>query len=104
MQRFGPRSGGERRCLALDGRTDLRCYFPLSGRRSGQQPVSPLTSGRLEFGLNQDRLVIPTENRLAVSVTGEVIDMACYFDDGASGPDHALSELALQPSASGRSC
>jgi hypothetical protein len=31
----------------------------------------------------------PTESRLAASVTGEVIDMACYFDDGASGPDHA---------------
>ena len=31
----------------------------------------------------------PTETRLAASVTGEVIDMACYFDDGASGPDHA---------------
>jgi len=29
------------------------------------------------------------ETRLAASVTGEVIDMACYFDDGASGPDHA---------------
>jgi len=31
----------------------------------------------------------PTETRLAASVTGEVIDMACYFDDGGSGPDHA---------------
>src|SRR5271166_4953261 len=31
----------------------------------------------------------PTESRLAASVTGEVIDMACYFNDGASGPDHA---------------
>ena len=31
----------------------------------------------------------PTESRLAASVTGEVIDMACYFDDGASGPEHA---------------
>ena len=31
----------------------------------------------------------PTESRLTASVTGEVIDMACYFDDGASGPDHA---------------
>jgi hypothetical protein len=31
----------------------------------------------------------PTETRLAASVTGEVIDMACYFDDGASGPSHA---------------
>jgi hypothetical protein len=29
------------------------------------------------------------ETRLAAFVTGEVIDMACYFDDGASGPDHA---------------
>jgi hypothetical protein len=29
------------------------------------------------------------ESRLAASVTGEVLDMACYFDDGASGPDHA---------------
>jgi hypothetical protein len=32
----------------------------------------------------------PSESRLAASVTGEVIDMACYFDDGASGPDHAV--------------
>src|SRR5208282_1583960 len=32
----------------------------------------------------------PTESRLVASVTGEVIDMACYFDDGASGPDHAI--------------
>jgi hypothetical protein len=62
------------------------------------------TSGRLECGPNQDRSASPTENRLAVSVTREVIDMACYIDDGASGPDHALSELALQPSTSGRSC
>ena len=31
----------------------------------------------------------PTETRLAASVTGEVIDLACYYDDGASGPDHA---------------
>jgi hypothetical protein len=31
----------------------------------------------------------PIETRLAASVTGEVIDMACYFDDGASGPAHA---------------
>jgi hypothetical protein len=30
-----------------------------------------------------------TETRLAAAVTGEVIDMACYFDDGSSGPDHA---------------
>ena len=29
------------------------------------------------------------ETRLAALVTGEVIDLACYFDDGASGPDHA---------------
>src|SRR5271166_3413939 len=31
----------------------------------------------------------PTESRLAASVTGEVIDLACYYNDGASGPDHA---------------
>ena len=31
----------------------------------------------------------PTETRLAASVTGEVIDLACYYDDGASGPTHA---------------
>jgi hypothetical protein len=30
-----------------------------------------------------------TESRVAASVTGEVIDMACYFDDDASGPEHA---------------
>ena len=31
----------------------------------------------------------PAEARLAGTVTGEVIDVACYFDDGASGPAHA---------------
>jgi hypothetical protein len=41
----------------------------------------------------------PTETRLAASVTGEVIDMACYFDDGASGPGHA--ECARMCIASG---
>ena len=41
----------------------------------------------------------PTETRLAASVTGEVIDMACYFDDGASGPGHA--ECAKMCIASG---
>jgi hypothetical protein len=30
-----------------------------------------------------------TETRVAAFVTGEVIDMSCYFDQGASGPDHA---------------
>lgn len=29
------------------------------------------------------------ETRAAGTVTGEVIDVACYFDDGASGPAHA---------------
>lgn len=29
------------------------------------------------------------ETRLAGTVTGEVIDVACYFDDRASGPAHA---------------
>jgi hypothetical protein len=41
----------------------------------------------------------PTESRLAATVTGEVIDMACYFDDGASGPGHA--ECARMCIASG---
>ena len=41
--------------------------------------------GRLTTGPAQSL----AETRLAASVTGEVIDMACYFDDGASGPDHA---------------
>jgi hypothetical protein len=31
----------------------------------------------------------PAETRLAASVTGEVIDVACYFDNGACGPAHA---------------
>jgi hypothetical protein len=31
----------------------------------------------------------PTETRLAGSVSGEVIDLACYFDSGACGPEHA---------------
>jgi hypothetical protein len=40
-----------------------------------------------------------SETRLAASVTGEVIDMACYFQDGASGPGHA--ECARMCIASG---
>ena len=43
------------------------------------------TLGRITTG----SVASPTETRLAASVTGEVIDMACYFDDGACGPDHA---------------
>jgi len=31
----------------------------------------------------------PAETRLATTITGEVIDLACYYDDGASGPEHA---------------
>jgi hypothetical protein len=41
----------------------------------------------------------PSETRLAGSVTGEVLDLACYFDDGASGPAHA--ECARMCIASG---
>jgi hypothetical protein len=41
----------------------------------------------------------PTDTRLAAAVTGEVIDVACYFDDGASGPSHA--ECATMCIASG---
>ena len=43
------------------------------------------TLGRITTG----SVASPTETRLAASVTGEVIDMACYFDDGGSGPGHA---------------
>jgi hypothetical protein len=46
---------------------------------------------RLEFRNLSDWLV--------ASVTGEFIDMACYFDDGASGPGHA--ECARMCIASG---
>jgi hypothetical protein len=31
----------------------------------------------------------PAETRLATTITGEVIDLACYYDDGGSGPEHA---------------
>jgi hypothetical protein len=41
----------------------------------------------------------PTGTRLAATVTGEVIDLACYFDNGASGPSHA--ECARMCIASG---
>jgi hypothetical protein len=37
--------------------------------------------------------------KLAATVTGEIIDMACYFDNGASGPGHA--ECARMCIASG---
>jgi hypothetical protein len=40
-----------------------------------------------------------TESKLAATVTGEIIDMACYFDNGASGPGHA--ECARMCIASG---
>jgi len=35
-------------------------------------------------------VAIASEARTTASVTGEVIDMSCYFDDGASGPEHAV--------------
>jgi hypothetical protein len=53
------------------------------------------TLGRITAGL----VASPTETRLTGSVTGEVIDLACYFDDGGSGPDHA--ECARMCIASG---
>jgi hypothetical protein len=43
------------------------------------------TLGRITAG----SIASPAETRLAATVTGEVIDLACYFDNGASGPDHA---------------
>jgi hypothetical protein len=41
--------------------------------------------GRITTG----QVASPTETKLAASVTGEVIDLACYYADGASGPHHA---------------
>jgi hypothetical protein len=38
---------GERRRFALDGRTGVRCSFPLSGRRSRHRRVSPLDFWRV---------------------------------------------------------
>jgi len=35
-----------------------------------------------------------TDTRMAAIVTGEVIDLACYFDDGGSGPAHAACARA----------
>ena len=34
------------------------------------------------------------ETRMTASITGEVIDMSCYFDNGASGPEHAACARA----------
>src|SRR6516165_6652611 len=39
------------------------------------------TLGRITTG----SVASPSETRLAAFVTGEVIDLACYFDDGGSG-------------------
>jgi hypothetical protein len=47
--------------------------------------VAGWIAGRITTGPGAN----PTETRVAASVTGEVIDMACYFDNGASGPGHA---------------
>jgi hypothetical protein len=41
--------------------------------------------GRITSG----QVASPTETKLAASVTGEVLDLACYYADGASGPGHA---------------
>ena len=42
----------------------------------------------------------PTETRLAASVTGEVIDMACYFDDGARARPRCLRKGVYRKRAS----
>ena len=46
--------------------------------------VAGWSLGRITIGGSSQ-----TETRLAATVTGEVIDMACYFADGARGADHA---------------
>jgi hypothetical protein len=51
--------------------------------------VSALLIGWILGRMTASRAASPIETRLAASVTGEVIDLACYFDVGASGPDHA---------------
>ena len=75
----------------------------LSSFGTPQWAVAGIAIGLLA-GWSLSRITIgsmanPTESRLAASVTGEVIDMACYFDDGASGPGHA--ECARMCIASG---
>ena len=66
----------------------------LLSRLATPQWVAAATALALLVGWGLGRITSsPTpslpETRLIASVTGEVIDMACYFDDGASGPDHA---------------
>jgi hypothetical protein len=39
--------------------------------------------------ITTSQVASPTETKLAAAVTGEVIDLACYYADGASGPGHA---------------
>lgn len=34
-------------------------------------------------------LTVTSSGRTVSTVTGEVLDLACYYDDGGSGPDHA---------------
>jgi hypothetical protein len=41
------------------------------------------------LGRTTGRGGLPKEIRMTTTITGEVVDMACYFDDGARGPDHA---------------
>lgn len=58
-----------------------------------------IVAGWIAGRITTDTGVNPIESRVAATVTGEVIDMACYFDNGASGPDHA--ECAKMCIASG---
>jgi hypothetical protein len=43
----------------------------------------------LGWGAARSLPVPHSERRMVATITGEVIDMACYYDVGASGPDHA---------------
>ena len=72
--------------------TSLAADFILhfSNPAMGGRSVSSGASRGLEPGGNATNgIAVAPENRMTASVTGEVIDMSCYFDDGASGPEHA---------------
>ena len=74
------------RTTALAADYILHFSNPAMGGRS----VSSGASRGLEPGGNATNgIAVAPENRMTASVTGEVIDMSCYFDDGASGPEHA---------------
>ena len=69
----------------------LRTFF--SALATPQWPAAALAVAVLagwSLGrITTSSVASPNEITLAASVTGEVIDMACFFDRGACGQDHA---------------